>query len=245
MYDSIYLINEAIHASLCDHLWCNFLSLTENKGRSKTVQWTKIHSWDLEGKATQLTKDRNELLELRKMLINSLIKWFLCYFCRRNFQQCSKFFKSYVVVQFASRQQVVLDHSSVEDAGACKGESIQHFTYDSIQISSKFFSLTISCGGFLVRHQHGCKLLQLVASDNAVQVHLLQDSICGQLLTALILEEGGQHAGTLLAWNRSSWYETDLYFTHKSVALHHLPSSWNKEAMMTPTATCRSQYGAV
>lgn len=95
-------------------------------------------------------------------------------------------------------------------------KTFQHFRCDSIQISCKFFRLTISCGGFLVRHQHGCKLLQLVASDDTVQVHLLQDAIGGQLLTALILEEGGQHSGTLLAWkNKSSRYETDLFFTQQ------------------------------
>lgn len=37
--------------------------------------------------------------------------------------------------------------------------------------------LTISSGGFLVLLKPGGKLLELVAPDDAVQVHLLQDAI--------------------------------------------------------------------
>lgn len=59
--------------------------------------------------------------------------------------------------------------------------------------------LTVRRSGLLVRHQHGRKLLQLVPPDDAVQVHLLQDAVRGKLLAALILEEGGEHAGALLA----------------------------------------------
>lgn len=58
---------------------------------------------------------------------------------------------------------------------------------------------TISCSGFLVRHQHSCKLLQLIPTDNSVEVHLLQDPIGCKLLAPLILEECSKHAGTLLS----------------------------------------------
>ena len=49
-------------------------------------------------------------------------------------------------------------------------------------------SFTICRGGLLVWHEHGSKLLQLGGPDDAIQVHLLQDAVGGQLLTALVLE---------------------------------------------------------
>lgn len=44
MYDAIDLIDEAVHPSLGDHLWCDFLSLPENKGRSTSRTMTTKNS---------------------------------------------------------------------------------------------------------------------------------------------------------------------------------------------------------
>lgn len=67
-------------------------------------------------------------------------------------------------------------------------------------------------------HQHGSKLLQLVPSDNSIEVHLLQNTVGGQLLTALVLKESGQHTGTLLACNTYRYFS----FSHFVLSFYNV-----------------------
>lgn len=54
-------------------------------------------------------------------------------------------------------------------------------------------------GRLLVGLQQRFELLQLGPADDALQVHLLQNGIGGQVLATFVLEECGQHARTLLS----------------------------------------------
>ncbi len=58
---------------------------------------------------------------------------------------------------------------------------------------------TVGGRGLLVRLEERVELDELAAADDAVEVHLLQDGVGLQLLAALVLEQGGQHAAALLA----------------------------------------------
>lgn len=48
-----------------------------------------------------------------------LLSWSMPHLRWGDFQQRSEFFKRDVVVEFTSRQEVVFNHSSVQDAGPC------------------------------------------------------------------------------------------------------------------------------
>lgn len=82
-------------------------------------------------------------------------------------------------------------------AGARHSNTIQD---NKVKSPFNNFTVTVCSSGLLVGHQHGGKLLQLVAPDDAVQVHLLQDAVGGQLLAPLVLEQRGQHPRPLLPW---------------------------------------------
>lgn len=64
------------------------------------------------------------------------------------------------------------------------------------------------------------ELVQLGAADDAVQVHLLQDGVGGQLLAALVLEQGCQHSGALLSCIYQSIYILFRFFTHNFTTLN-------------------------
>lgn len=111
--------------------------------------------------------------------------------------------------------------------------------------------LTICCGGFLMGHQHGSELLQLVPPDNPIQIHLLENAVGCQLLTSLVLKERRQHPRPLLPWGptgpRVSHQSTNLQYTKNSAenVPSHLPRpGWCSaaRALEPPGARSRARW---
>ena len=120
--------------------------------------------------------DRCDLVDISAhSLFGDHLRGYFFSLLRRDLAKCTEFFEPYVVVELAGSKQIVLNDGASDERRAVRG------------------------GCLLLRRQNGLELLDLIGANDAIEVHLLEYVVGGQLLASLVFEQSGEEARALLA----------------------------------------------